>query len=110
MPEDQDAGAAPEGIRRDFFFRESPPGRGLPDRGGDTRRRPQRAGPCGKAAAQGDPPRSRPRSGYPPSFLRLPRVLGFTLCASPPRLGRPVAWREVSRKARIDVLTVAVTA
>ena len=55
MPEDQDAGAAPEGIRRDFFFRESPPGRGLPDRGGDTRRRPQRAGPCGKAA-QGGPP------------------------------------------------------
>ncbi len=50
----------------------------------NTRRRPQRAGPCGKAAAQGDPPRSRPRSGYPPSFLRLPRVLGLRLCASPP--------------------------
>ena len=52
----------------------------------NTRRRPQRAGPCGKAAP-GDPPRSRPKSSPPaPSFLRLPGCVGVTLCASPPRL------------------------
>ena len=65
----------------------------------NTRRRPQRAGPCRKAAP-GDPPRSRPKSSpHPaPSFLRLPGCVGVTLCAFPPRLGRPVAWREVSPK------------
>ena len=62
----------------------------------NTRRRPQRAGPCG-TAAQGTP-RGADQGVVPPSFLRLPGVLGFTLCASPPRLGRPVAWREVSPK------------
>ena len=58
----------------------------------------------------GDPPRSRPRSGSPPPPFCGSKGVGVTLCASPPRLGRPVAWREVSRKARIDVMTVAVTA
>ena len=44
-----------------------------------------------------------------PSFLRPPPgVLGLRYALAPPRPGRPVAWREVSRKARIDVLTVAV--
>ena len=46
----------------------------------------------------------------PPPFCGSPGCWGYAYALPPPRLGRPVAWREVSRKARIDVLTVAVTA
>ena len=63
----------------------------------NTRRRPQRAGPCGKGRS-GDPPRSRPRSVVPPPFCGSLGVLGLRYALPPPRLGRPVAWREVSPK------------
>ena len=66
----------------------------------NTRRRPQRAGPCGKAGRSGDPPRSRPRRvSLPPPFCGSQGGVGVTLCASPPEARPcPVAWREVSPK------------
>ena len=50
----------------------------------------------------------RPDFSRPILFAASPGVLGLRYALAPPRPGRPVAWREVSRKARIDVLTVAV--
>ena len=55
-------------------------------------------------------PRGADQGVAPPPFCGSQGVLGLRYALPPPRLGRPVAWREVSRKARIDVLTVAVTA
>ena len=73
------------GDQGDCFFRESPPGRGLPDRGDVQHEAASAAGRAVWKGRSGDPPRSRPRSGSPPSFLRLPGCVGVTLiCASPP--------------------------
>ena len=96
MPEDQRrAGAAPEGIRAGLFLSRSHLRdlRTLPDRGGavqHTRRRPQRAGPCGKGRSRGRPP-EEPTKGVvtPPSFFAAPQGVGVYAYALRPPEARP---------------------